>query len=213
VLATSGSRRDSGAGRTRSTRSAAVPGGATCERLPGYRTGSAMGESSSGTRFQKRDTDEVLRNVVARECPSRALLCPDVPARKEARALAAAETMAVTVTESVTETVSGAVAGAAPGHVDTTPHRDVPGTPLCPKHPPAVRRVPHNGATGHSTGSAMRFGCPGSEGGRRSREQRGHRRLRLPPHDHAARATLGRPGRPRRPGLREARTPKRIRTG
>jgi hypothetical protein len=31
-----------------------VPGGATCERLPGYRTGRAFTESGSGTRFWTR---------------------------------------------------------------------------------------------------------------------------------------------------------------
>jgi hypothetical protein len=46
-------------------------------------------------------------------------------------------------------------------------HRDVPGTQLCPNDHPALRRAPHNCATGHSTGSAIRYGCSGSDGGHR----------------------------------------------
>jgi len=49
----------------------------------------------------------------------------------------------------------------------------VPGTQLCRHDHPATRRAPHNYATWHSTGSAYRVGCPGSDGGRRSLEQRG----------------------------------------
>ena len=51
----------------------------------------------------------------------------------------------------------------------------VPGTQLCRNDHPATRCVSHNYATGHSTGRAFRYGSSGSEGGRRSREQRGHR--------------------------------------
>jgi len=61
--------------------------------------------------------------------------------------------------------VSGAGAGA--GNVENTPHRDVPGTPLCSDDHPAPRCVAHNGATGHSTGRAFQCTSPGSDRGRR----------------------------------------------
>ena len=58
--------------------------------------------------------------------------------------------------------------------------------------------------TGHSTGRTLITGFPSSEGGRRSREQRGRHPSNQPPNDHAARATLGRHRWPRRPCLRES---------
>jgi len=65
-----------------------------------------------------------------------------------------------------------------------------------------MRRASHNCATGHSTGSAIRVGCSGSEGGRR-RASSVVTDFPASSNDHAARATLGRQGRPRRPGYRE----------
>ena len=83
------------------------------------------------------------------------------------------------------------------------PHRDVPGTPLCRRDVTEACCVAHNGDAGHSTGTTLHSGCSGSEGGRRSRKQRGRSRSSVSLSDHAAWATLGRPRRPRRPGLRE----------
>ena len=80
----------------------------------------------------------------------------------------------------------------------------MPGTALCRYDLPAAQRTAHNADAGQPTGTAIRYICSGSEGGRRSREQRGRRPSNLPPRDLAARATLGRQRRPRRPELRES---------
>jgi hypothetical protein len=109
----------------------------------------------------------------------------------------------------------GAATGAATsvcGHPESAPHRGVPGTQLYRNDHPATRCVSHNCATGHSTGRTIRHGSSGSEAGRRSREQRGLRLSGNLPRDHAARATLGRLIRPRRPGLRVCRDRDRDRT-
>jgi len=78
-------------------------------------------------------------------------------------------------------------------------HRGVPGTALCRYDLPAAQRTAHNADAGQPTGTAIRCICSRSEGGRRSREQRGRQPSNFPPRDLADRATLGRQGRPRRP--------------
>ena len=88
-------------------------------------------------------------------------------------------------------TAAASGAEAAPGHADKPLHRDVRGTQLCLYDHPATRCIPHNCATGHSTGRAFRYGCSGSDGGRR-RTSSVVTDLPVTPHDHAARATLGR---------------------
>lgn len=47
------------------------------------------------------------------------------------------------------------------------PHRDVPGTPLCRRDSPELRRASHNADAGHSTGSALYCCCSGWDRGRR----------------------------------------------
>ena len=103
-----------------------------------------------------------------------------------------------------TVTASETVAATAPEYVETTLHRGVPGTALCRYDLPAAKRTAHKADAGQPPRRddpvhLFRFG-------RRppAPEQRGRRYSNHPPHDHAARATLGRQGRPRRPGLREA---------
>ena len=111
-------------------------------------------------------------------------------------------TVTVTVAETVTATVAETESVTEPGHAEKAPHRDVPGTLLCRNDHPATRRAAHNSAAGHSAGSAIRFGSSGSEGGcRRASSVVTH--FPVSSNDHAARATLGRQGRPRRPGLKE----------
>jgi len=107
-------------------------------------------------------------------------------------------------TETVAETVTVSVTESVPGHAGNTPHRDVPGTRLCRFDLPAPRHIPHNCATGHSTGRAIRCISSGSDGGRR-RTSSVVTTFPASSNDHAARATLGRRRRPRRPGVRVSR--------
>jgi len=89
---------------------------------------------------------------------------------------------------------------------ENPPHRGVPGTALWRHNLPAAQRAPHNADAGQPT----RQDDPGRLFRLRrrppAREQRGLRRSGNPPRDHAARATLGRLIRPRRPGFRDIET-------